>query len=281
MTSGLRARRAGGRIIDMRLLLPAFAVAASACGAFKTGSAQCRGGPGIATLPLTGESLAEQTFALTFDSGPTAVTPEIGDFLYANGLRAAFFVDGKDVAAEPARLGRLKDRGHLVGQRGYSGEDLTEVPEPALEVRRSDELVTPYVSGDMFLLRGPQGAFDAATAARLNAAGLNKYVGPIGWEIGTTLAGFEDDQTCLAAGKPASACAQLYLERMRLTRRGIVRLHASLPGSLELLQIIVPKLRDEGFGFVRLDEVLSVRLALERAGGVPGTVGGPGGCDEY
>jgi peptidoglycan/xylan/chitin deacetylase (PgdA/CDA1 family) len=265
----------------MRLLLPVIALAATGCGSFKTSAAQCRGGPGMTEAALTGESLAEKTLALTFDGGPTAVTPVIGDFLFANGVRAAFFTDGQDIAEEPARLGRLKDREHLVGQRGYSGENLTKVPDPALEVRKTDELVTPYVSGDMFLLRAPEGAFDAALAARLNAAGLNKYVGPIGWEVGTSLGGFVDDATCLAQGNPPSTCAQLYLDRLRLELRGIVRLHASLSGSLEVLQIIIPKLRDEGFSFVRLDEVAPVRLALERAGGVPGTVGGPGGCDEY
>jgi peptidoglycan/xylan/chitin deacetylase (PgdA/CDA1 family) len=265
----------------MRPLFTVIAIAATGCGSFKTSSAQCRGGPGLTAASLTGESLPEKTLALTFDGGPTAMTPAIGDFLFANGIRAAFFADGQDIAEEPSRLGRLKEREHLVGQRGYSGENLTEVPEPALEVRTTDELVTPYVTGDMFLLRAPEGAFDGALAERLNAAGLNKYVGPIGWEVGTSLGGFVDDATCLAQGNPPSTCAQLYLDRLRLELRGIVRLHASLSGSLEVLQIIVPKLRDEGFSFVRLDEVAPVRLALERAGGVPGTVGGPGGCDEY
>ena len=265
----------------MRLLLLNVVAACAACGPFQANTVQCRGGPGLMATTLKGTGLSDRTLALTFDGGPTAITPAIGDFLSANDIRAAFFVDGRFIGQASDGLARLKARGHLVGQRGYSGSDLNSTPEPALEVRTTDAMVAPYVTGDMYLLRSTSGSFNDALTGRLNAAGLNKYVGPIGWDVGTTGGEFLSDQDCLAQGQEASRCAQYYIDRLRTTLSGVVRLHTTDPASLAVVQFLVPKLKNEGYAFVRLDEVPPIRLLLERAGGTPGTIGGGGGCNEY
>lgn len=269
-------------MIDMRHHPLLFLICiVSACGVFKPNTAQCRGGPGLAAQALTGNSLAGRVLALSFDGGPSQLSAQIGDFLYGNGVRAAFFVRGREIAAEAAQLERLKARGHLIGQQGYSGDILTGVPEPVLELRKTDQLITPYVTGNMFLLRPPAGIFDDDLAAQFNRAGLNKYVGPIGWDLGASSAGFVDDRDCLNQGLAPATCAQIYLERLRMLEHGIVRFASERPAVLEIVQILITKLRDEGFEFVRIDEVPAIRLAIERAGGKPGTIAGPGGCNEY
>lgn len=265
----------------MRLVIVNVVAACAACGPFQSNTQQCRGGPGLTASELSGSSLSERTLALTFDGGPTSTTPALADYLSANDIRAAFFVDGRLVGEAPDRLGKLKDRGHLVGQRGYSGSDLTKAPEPALEIRSADALIAPYVTGNMFLFRPVGGPFDEDLARRLNGAGLNKYVGPIGWEVGTSSLEFVSDRDCLAQDETPAACAQYYLDYLRVILAGVVRFHATEPKALAVLQALVPKLKNEGYQFIRLDEVPPIRLALERAGGVPGTIGGPGGCDEY
>lgn len=253
----------------------------SACGVFAPNTEQCRGGPGLTSKAYTGTALTGQTLALSFDGGPTQSTSQIGDFLYGNSIRATFFVRGKEIANAGDELARLKARGHLVGQQGYSGDVLTAVPEPALEVRKTDALISPYVTGNIFLLRPPAGRFDDELARQLNLAGLNKYVGPIAWDVGASSGDFVDDHDCLNQGQDPAVCAQNYLERLRSLEHGIVRFSSERPALLEFIQIIVTKLRDEGFQFVRIDEVPAIRLAIERAGGKPGTIAGPDGCNEY
>ncbi len=267
-------------LAPIRLVLVLAAASLAGCGFFKNANS-CAVGPGLGTVPLRGDQLADKTLALTFDGGPGEAAAGIGDYLYANGVAAAFFVQGQAAVSQEPTLRGLKAHGHLVANRGYGKGGPAAAKDPVTDVRKTDELIAPYVSGDIFLLRTEGEALGVALAARLNAAGLTRYVGPIGWDFGTSNADFVDDATCWAKNRNADDCAQGYLTSIRLKKRGIVRLHAEDPRSDQLLRVLYPKLKDEGFAFVRLDEVAGVRIALERSGATPGKVGGPGGCDEY
>lgn len=60
---------------------------------------------------------------LTFDDGPTRDnTLSILDKLDAKGIKATFFVQGKNVANYPDRIVATVERGHLVGCHSYSHE---------------------------------------------------------------------------------------------------------------------------------------------------------------
>jgi len=263
-----------------RLVLVTLLGAASGCGFFANGD-RCAVGPGLASLPLRGDQLADKTLALTFDGGPGATTAAIGDYLYANAVAAAFFVQGSEVPTHEATLKSLKTHGHLVANRGYGDGGPGVAKDPVTDVRKTDELIAPHVSGDMYLLRTGDEGLSEELADRLNAAGLTRYVGPVGWDVGTNGPDFLDDGTCWERGRNADDCAQGYLAEIRAKKRGIVRLHAEDPRSEQLLRVIYPKLKEEGFAFVRLDEVTGVRLALAQSGGTPGTVSGAKGCSEY
>jgi peptidoglycan/xylan/chitin deacetylase (PgdA/CDA1 family) len=205
-------------------------------------------------------------------------TAEIGDVLFANDAPAVFFVAGQAVKGNEAVLATLKERGHLIANHTYSEVPLTTAPSPVAEVAKTDELIAPYVSGEVFLLRAPAGAFDASVARRLNDAGLAKYVGPVQWDIG----GQElSDAACWQEGMSASACAEIYLDAIRAADRGIVRFSAEPEETAQMLRVLLPKLKSEGYRFMRIDAMPAVAASLERGGAAPGTVGGNGGCRGY
>lgn len=247
------------------------------CRFFKAGST-CSTGPGLARPGLDGTAMADGQLALTFDGGPTAATQTMVDYLYAQQVQAAFFVSGKGAAIFPSTLASMKERGHLVANFGYSAEPLKDAPDPVLAVRKTDELIAPYVTGDMFILRVPEGELTDDETTRLNNAGLTRYVGPVKWDFGGDGA---SDRECWAEHVGVDDCAEKYLKPIRAKRHGIVRFSAEDPKTVELLKVVVPKLIAEKFQLLRLDAVATVRLRLEQSGGKPGTVGGAAGCKEY
>lgn len=57
---------------------------------------------------------------LTFDDGPSTVTPTILDVLKQENVKASFFVLGSRVNAMPEMTKRIYDEGHYVANHGYS-----------------------------------------------------------------------------------------------------------------------------------------------------------------
>lgn len=231
----------------------------------------CPGGDGLQAAQLLGQDMPQRSVALTIDGGPAPTTTTLVDVLAAHGVQATFFLDGRSMAGEGEALARLKTKGHLVGNRGYSGASLAVAPDPVTEVRKTDELMTPYVSGNVYLLRAPMGEFSEALASRLNDAGLTRYVGPIGADV---------ESSC-GSDDSADACAQATIEAVRAADHGIVAFDGAADVTVDVLRILLPKLKTEGFTFQRLDQVTPIKEALVRSGAAPGTVGGPGGCQEY
>lgn len=57
---------------------------------------------------------------LTFDDGPSDVTPIILDTLKQENIKATFFVLGQRVEQKPDMVKRMYDEGHFVANHGYS-----------------------------------------------------------------------------------------------------------------------------------------------------------------
>lgn len=57
---------------------------------------------------------------ITFDDGPSTVTPQILDTLKQENVKATFFVLGSRVEAQPDMVKRMYDEGHFIANHGYS-----------------------------------------------------------------------------------------------------------------------------------------------------------------
>jgi peptidoglycan/xylan/chitin deacetylase (PgdA/CDA1 family) len=93
---------------------------------------------------------------LTFDNGPDPqVTPAVLDVLARRGIRAHFFVLGKQISDAPGRalVARAIAEGHLVGNHSFThavplGEDPRAGAEAVeAEIAATDALLTPLVPG--------------------------------------------------------------------------------------------------------------------------------------
>lgn len=258
----------------------------------------CTGGQALTATVFRGSSLPPKTIALTFDDGPGDRTAELSLYLKQEGIEAAFFVNGMriDGTSGPVLQG-LVDDGHLVGNHTEDHISLTGVtdakPRPAADVvvgelTNTDAKIAPYVKDNRWLFRPPYGDFDADTLAALAPTPMNKYVGPVLWDVGDRMDEANSraaDWDCWQDGADmkrftVEQCGDLYIAEIKHQSRGIVLMHdpyfndkdPNLGGTVDMVKYIVPKLKAEGFTFTRVDKVPDIAAAL------PPLQGGDGGA---
>lgn len=211
--------------------------------------------------------------ALTFDDGPNRYTPAVLDELKTLGVKATFFIVGRMAEAHPDILARIAAEGHLLGNHSathpFFGQRYADHPELLLDqIRRVDDLIAPLMAADArFYFRAPYGSWRPAFAYALNAdPRLRKYVGPIYWDIGGETSFNDDgyvlssaDWDCWHRGWDAATCAKGYMREIRRKDGGVVLIHCINAKSAALAAEIVPPLVQEGYSFVRLDEMPAYR----------------------
>lgn len=97
--------------------------------------------------------------ALTFDDGPKKDTGQILDILKAKGVKATFFLVGKQVDTFPELVKRIAKEGHLIGCHTYNHRDMENVSENEItqEVFKTVTTVRNLTGQDMRYLRPPGG----------------------------------------------------------------------------------------------------------------------------
>jgi peptidoglycan/xylan/chitin deacetylase (PgdA/CDA1 family) len=211
--------------------------------------------------------------ALTFDDGPNNYTLAVLDALKAAGVKATFFIVGRMAEAHPAILERIAAEGNLLANHSathpFFGQSYADNPELLLDqVRRVDDLIAPLMpAGTQLYFRAPYGSWRPAFARALNAdRELRKYVGPIYWDEGGEVSFSDDgyvlsssDWECWHRGWDAATCAKGYMREIRRKNGGVVLMHCIHAQSAALVAQIVPPLIEEGYTFVRLDQMPAYR----------------------
>ncbi|HVK61645.1 MAG TPA: polysaccharide deacetylase family protein [Bdellovibrionales bacterium] len=210
--------------------------------------------------------------ALTIDDGPTrGVTEPMLDYLRAEGIKATFFVQGKQVRGQEATLKKMMDHGHVIANHTFEHPNLPKLVAeqgwPALraQVAKTNTAIEPYTQpGGRLYFRAPGGAWQAGFADYLNQDSvLREYIGPIYWDIGGDKITRRSDGSvataadwrCWSAGLTVDECAQGYLNETDLHDGGIVLMHDLKGQSVQMLKKLIPEWRRRGYTFVTLDEI--------------------------
>ncbi len=211
--------------------------------------------------------------ALTFDDGPNQHTPEVLAALKAENVRGTFFIVGKMARHNPDILREIAAEGHLLGNHSsthaFLGNKYVGHPELLIQqIKDVDDMITPLMPpGTKFYFRAPYGAWRPQHAEVLNADPvLRKYVGPIYWDAGGDNVVSSDgyvlsaaDWDCWRKHWAVDVCAKGYLREIRRENGGVVLMHCIYRLSGALVEQIVPPLVEEGYTFVRLDQVPAYR----------------------
>ncbi len=257
----------------------------------------------LSATDILGTTLPAKTLALTFDDGPGPRTAELSMYLKAQNIRAVFFVNGARIAATtlpntntiavtPGAAGMLAQMvadGHLVANHTTTHRDMVTEVLPTgnakllQELTETDADIAAYVPSGRWLFRAPYGSYSAGVFNGLKGTAMNKYIGPIYWDIGGTSNQYPNsaaDWACwqgqqrrvgggLANGNgfaTTTQCGDAYLNEINTVGRGIVLLHdpyAYASGNtVDMVKYLVPKLVAAGYSFVRADQVPQITALL-------------------
>lgn len=222
----------------------------------------------VSERQLMGNELPDKHIALTYDDGPGARTVELADYLAEKGIAAAFFINGKNVPGNQRAIDAVIGRGHLLANHTQNHLQLTKLSAEKVvkEVADTDATLVAAQPAGPFLIRAPFGAWNGNTARAVNATTMNKYVGSVFWDIGGQLTSTAAaDWDCWGKRYDVQRCGDLYLNEIRTKKRGIVLMHDIHGKSVDMTKYIVPKLIAEGYKFVKVQDVPSVKRALAAA----------------
>lgn len=206
---------------------------------------------------------------LTFDDGPTPVTPKILDILKEHNVKATFFVVAQNAKDQPAMMKRIVNEGHIVANHSLSHHALKDLSffswkkTVKKEVLDAHEILAPYMgNGKHFYYRAPEGAWDDKYAGLLNKEKVGRqYVGPVLWDIGGEVE-LKDGQyvqaadwACWSKKMTVDECLSGYMYEARKLKGGVVLMHDLKAQSAEMLAKFIPQLIEEGFTFKTLDDV--------------------------
>lgn len=205
------------------------------------------------TFQLTGElvnrvAITDKVVALTFDDGPTERTPEVLNMLAVARVPATFYLNGADLDRHPLHGAAIARAGHEIGNHTYSHRRMVLVSPGTVadEVERTDAAIARTGYQGPVTFRPPYGKklwtlpHYLATHHRVTVM----------WDV-------EPD----SVGAPDTA--QIVEDTVRTVRPGsIILLHVMLESraqSREAVPQIIHRLRDDGYRFVDVSELLAMR----------------------
>ncbi|MCI8639573.1 MAG: polysaccharide deacetylase family protein [Coprococcus sp.] len=191
---------------------------------------------------LSGESKSAKPrrIAITFDDGPAEEsTPILLDGLKERGVKATFFVIGKNVQSHPELVKREAAEGHLIGNHTYHHTNLASVSdEKALEeIAQTSRLVEELTGERTEYVRAPFGAWKKNLEEELDVIPVKWSVDPLDWTTEN-----EDD----IVNKVVT----------QVQENDIILLHDCYRSSVNAALRIIDILQKEGYDFVTVDELL-------------------------
>lgn len=178
--------------------------------------------------------------ALSFDDGPGEYTEELLDGLYERGAKASFFLVGKRVDNYADTVLRMYNDGHLVGSHSYSHINFRKSSQAEIEdeISRTNEAIRTITGEKPRFIRPPYGAYTDLQLECIDEIAVLWSMCPKDWE-------HPDD---------ADYICDYIVEHARDGQ--IVLLHDTKPATVPAVLKAVDILKEEGYEFVRADELL-------------------------
>ncbi len=197
---------------------------------------------------------AEKCVALTFDDGPhPTYTAEILDILKENGTRATFFIIGQNAEQYPEIVLREYSEGHEIGNHTYSHPNMKALDVNKLdeEIEKTQKVIKDITGSEPRLFRPPGGYlkndFVEATIDRNCTSVLWS------WRQDTR------DWSCPSVNSIVKTVLG------NIQNGDIILFHDFNGGKSptpEALRIILPKLREMGYRFVTVSELMDDAVSI-------------------
>ncbi len=178
--------------------------------------------------------------ALTFDDGPhPEYTPKLLDALKERGVKATFFLIGKNAKVHPEIVKRIADEGHVIGNHTMNHVEITKMADADafLELDENRKLLEGITGMPVEYMRPPFGAWQKSLENKVNALPVLWSVDPLDWTTENT-----------------EEVVRRVIEEVE--EDDIILLHDYYESSVEATIRIVDILQAEGYDFVPIDELI-------------------------
>jgi peptidoglycan/xylan/chitin deacetylase (PgdA/CDA1 family) len=207
-------------------------------------------------LPLIsrGSTAHPPRVALTFDDGPSpGPTETILDILRDEGVPAAFFVIGRNVAAAPHLLKRMHAEGHLIGNHtydhahwgGFSGAEYWDQ-----QIGKTDDLIEQLIGVRCAMFRPPLGI----KTFWLNGVLKHHHQTMVTWSLKARDGVTTTVDDILARLLPTASAGDIMLLHDGFDPHS----PRDPQPSIDCLRPLIRSLREKGFEIVRLDDLIDV-----------------------
>ncbi|MBS1723783.1 MAG: polysaccharide deacetylase family protein [Armatimonadetes bacterium] len=200
---------------------------------------------------------AVKKIALTFDDGPHKMfTSQLLEVLRTYGVKATFFMIGRNVDAEPDLAKAAADQGIELANHTYTHERLPALTDSEIvsEIVRGADAIEKATGVRPTFFRPPGGEYDDRVARVVKEQHLTMVL----W---TSDAG---DFTTVLGNPSPEAITQKVLRYV--SPGGIVIMHDPMPNTLEALPKIILFLKSQGYEFVTVSELAADPNAVRTGG---------------
>lgn len=178
--------------------------------------------------------------ALTFDDGPHSVyTKILLEGLKERGVKATFFLVGKNIPGNEELVRQMKEDGHLIGNHTYDHVKIKgmKAEEACSQLVRTSELVKSITGEDTEYVRPPFGEWDTSLECGIAMFPVLWNIDPLDWTTENT------DQV---VRKVVSGAGE----------DDIILLHDIFDSSVKAALRIVDELQAKGYEFVTVDKLI-------------------------
>ena len=190
------------------------------------------------------EKKNRKVVALTFDDGPNpATTNQALDTLSKYGIKATFFVLGKNVSGNEEILKRMKADGHVIGNHSWSHPVLSKLSldEAKKQINDTEDALTKVLGSSSKLMRPPYGAITDDIRNSLDLSFIMWDVDSLDWKSKNE--------------------ASILTEIQREVKNGsIILMHDIHAETVHALPKVIDYLKGQGYDFVTVPDLLDSRL---------------------
>ena len=204
-------------------------------------------GSGVYLKTLCCRHTDKPVVALTFDDGPDEkMTPRVLDVLGRYGIKATFFLTGRQVEKHPEIAKRIVEEGHMVGNHTYSHSPMFALwnrRRVMQDVYCARQIIEDAVGLRPRLFRPPFGVTNPIIGRVIRDAGMQG----IGWSIRSydTVEQMDRDSICRRVGR-------------KLCNGGVILLHDRCKDADIVLESVVAAIKASGRETVTIDKLFEI-----------------------
>ena len=182
---------------------------------------------------------SSKVVALTFDDGPSRYTSMLLDGLKERDVKVSFFVLGSKAEKNYEILKRMSDEGHLIGNHTYSHKNLYRLSAEEIfnEIDKTNLIIESITGTSTKYFRPSYGLYNQKIEELTNMKIILWNLDTLDWKIKNSK---QITRRVVSTVKDGS----------------IILMHDVYKTSVKAALDIIDKLQEEGYTFLRVDELM-------------------------